>query len=59
MNTPLPVVACKSCYKTQNYRGQENCIHCGEPMNKALKNWKVETPLQKHDAQMKKDVGDY
>ena len=42
MNQPLPVIYCKSCYYTQDYRGQTECIHCG----KHLSNWSVASQLQ-------------
>ena len=29
---PLPVIYCKACFYTQDYRGQKTCIHCGKDL---------------------------
>jgi len=42
MNSPLPKVYCKRCYKTQDYRGQIDCIHCGSRFS----NWHIATQLK-------------
>ena len=41
MNKPLPEIYCKSCFKTQPYRGQTACIHCLRP----LSNWHIASQL--------------
>jgi len=41
VNKPLPVIYCKSCYLTQDFRGQTTCIHCG----KTLSNWSVASQI--------------
>ena len=49
MNKPLPVIYCKSCFYTQDYRGQTECIHCG----RGLSNWSVATQVQAFEAREK------
>lgn len=41
MNKPLPQVYCSHCYRTQAYRSQGDCIHCGRRLNA----WSVRSQL--------------
>ena len=49
-NKPLPRVSCQKCFLAQDFRSQENCIHCGARLN----NWHIASQLQ-HQAIERKD----
>lgn len=53
-NKPLPRIYCNSCNKTQDYRGQANCIHCGRRLN----NWSVASQLKVQQHQRRRDSVD-
>ena len=39
---PLPRITCNKCNKSQDYRGQHECLSCGQRLN----NWSVASQLR-------------